>query len=555
MKVTMNSEFTYLKIIRKFWKHNLICFILLIMYSFLNILYPYFVQQLIDLGIGNMSVHNVFYFATMMIVTIMLSIMTGYIMKMNYIRLGQKISLYIREKILRGFDNYSLGFFQKNKTGDIVSVLDNDVRNVQTLYAYIISDFASNIFIFVGISYTMLKIDLFVTLLIIILICIFSVFHKNMGAGLKKSSSELSCARGDLQSFEHEFFNNYYEIKNLNGIRYFDKKLLKYQKKLIEMELRNAKIKAFSTQYGFMFQNLCLVIAFIYGGVNVMEGKLTVGTLFSMIMYIQKLFSPVRSLFDLYMEIKKNQASVQRIDTLINQNQYYCDFGNEEFPVKHHDIAIDNLSFAYEEKNIFYNFRFRIEKGDKIALLGSNGKGKTTLTKFLLRSVAGYQGEIRIDTVNSVNISDRCYRKHVVGLSQKVVIFSGTIYENVTLYDYSVKKEDVKKALEKVGFYNEIERLPLGIDTLLGGNGINLSGGQEQKIHLARLYVLNPDVIILDEPTSAIDDKSESIIYDNLFLHFSDKTILVISHKKEVLKYCNKIIDLDQLDYGCKQVV
>jgi len=479
-----------------------------------------------------------------MLTIVFANIFIGYLMKIKYVDLGQRINISIKRRIIACIDKYTKTFFDDHKTGDIISILENDVKNVQTLYTYLISDFLSNILILVGITLIMAKKDLKITVVIIGLTVLFSLWQRQMGIKVKKRSNELSISRGELVSFESDYLSNYYSVKNLGKTDWIAKRLFGIQKEVFSHEKRIAKTRTISGQSGFLFQNLCLVLAFIYGGINIMRGDYTVGTLFSMVIYIQKLYAPILSLFSQYMEIQKTQASVNRVNSVINQEKYSLNFGDDNYPEKR-NITISNLNFGYGEKRILDEFSLKINEGDKCAIIGANGKGKTTLINILLRALTNYEGEISIDDIDILRIKDSEYRKHVVGLSQKVAIFPASIRDNITLFNDDFDNEEVVKALKMVGAYEDVNEFPLGIETVLGKNGVALSAGQAQKIHLARLFLLNPDIIILDEPTSSLDINAEKELFDNLFSYFKEKTVIVISHRRRVLEYCNRVIDFD----------
>ncbi len=538
------SALSYLNIVREHLKLNCVCLFLLSIYSVLSILYPYFIQNLIDEGIAKSDTGKIIFYAAIMLTIVFANIFIGYLMKIKYVDLGQRINIGIKQRIIACIDKYTKTFFDDHKTGDIISILENDVKNVQTMYTYLISDFLSNILILAGITLIMAKKDLKITVVIIGLTVLFSLWQRQMGIKVKKRSNELSISRGELVSFENDYLSNYYSVKNLGKTDWIAKRLFGIQKEVFSHEKRIAKTRTISGQSGFLFQNLCLVLAFIYGGINIMRGDYTVGTLFSMVIYIQKLYAPILSLFSQYMEIQKTQASVNRVNSVINQEKYSLNFGDDNYPKKR-NITISNLNFGYGEKRILDEFSLKINEGDKCAIIGANGKGKTTFINILLRALTNYEGEISIDDIDILRINDSEYRKHVVGLSQKVAIFPASIRDNITLFNDDFDNEEVVKALKMAGAYEDVNEFPLGIETVLGKNGVALSAGQAQKIHLARLFLLNPDIIILDEPTSSLDINAEKELFDNLFSYFKEKTVIVISHRRRVLEYCNRVIDFD----------
>ncbi len=538
---------SYVHLLRKHQGLNLLCLFLLLTYSFLNIIYPYLIQKLIDKGIGLNSYNIIFQYSILFFVLIGLSIIIGYVMKIKFLDLGQKIILDIKRKILKCFSGYTLEFFNRNKTGDIISILENDVKNVQSLYSYILNDFLSNIIIFIGVAFILIYLDWKLAVITIGFTFILTLIQRKFGKNIRDYSKNLSFLRGSFQSFEQDFFSNYYYIKNINGLEQLEKKFYIEQNNIFQEERKVAKSRALSRQFSTLLQSICVIISLLYGGYNVMLGIYSIGTLFSLIIYVQKLQSPIVSLFDLYIETKRTQASIDRVNSLLCCDDYILNFGNLKLPNEKIDIKISNVYFSYDNHIVLKEFTETITNNSHVGIIGTNGIGKTTLIKLIMRNFNTYEGEILINDINVQAFNDRDFRQNIIALDQKTVIFSATVRENVSLFNKDITDKQIINALKTVNIYDEIKAMPLGINTLLGKNGIILSGGQSQKINLARLFVLDPHVIILDEPTSALDLMSEKLFYKNLFNIFYNKSIIVITHRNEALKYCRRIIDFENI--------
>lgn len=251
------------------------------------------------------------------------------------------------------------------------------------------------------------------------------------------------------------------------------------------------------------------------------------------------------------MEIKKTQVSLKRIFNLLENNEETILNGNYYIDKINGKIEFINVSLRYSRDRIIKNINLSINKGEKVAILGANGIGKTSIVRLLLRTHK-YSGEIRIDQNNIENYKLECLKKDILFINQKPFIFNGTIKDNILLGSKEIKEDELNKVLEKVLFLDDVNKMSNGINTYVGEKGVLLSGGQMQKIALARMFVFNPSILILDEPTAALDIDAEEIICANIFEHFKDTTIIIITHRKEILKYCS--IKYELLNTGLKPI-
>ncbi|MBA9083934.1 ABC-type bacteriocin/lantibiotic exporter with double-glycine peptidase domain [Fontibacillus solani] len=545
---TAEFKLFYRKTVKPFLKENILCTVLLLVNSLLNVCFPYFIKLVVDEGIGKQNIQLIVLYSAVMIVTTVLNVITGYWMRINFLKLGQKVTYSIKKTINDCFDRYSQLLFNKYKNGEMVSILENDVKNVEVLTTYIVSDVLSNAVTAVGLFVLLLSMNAEIAVGSLCCILLFSVIQRKFGTQTKSKAKEVSVAKGNMHSFTQEYLEGIMEARMLNASREFQTKYLDTQRELFRKEIGMARVKVLSGLSGSLFQNISLILVLGYGAVMVLTDHLTIGSLFTLTIYVQKMHSPVLALFNLYIDVKKTQASLSRVMELIDVNEYVIQ--NGEWSMRdnlHGDVDISGLSFKYSDTPVLNSVNISINSGDSIAITGENGSGKTTLIKLLLRLMDNYEGSICIDG-KDIREYDLFYlRSQIICISQTPFIFNGTIYENITMLKEDIPVEAVHEALRMVCLEEDLSKMPRGLDTPVRALGVRLSGGQAQKVALARAYLSNPSLIILDEPTSALDITGEQIVCRNLFTHFKDTTIIAITHRAELLKYCEAIYDIRQL--------
>lgn len=540
------GEFSYGSVLKAYWKEHFICISLLLSYTLMNIIYPYLLQMVIDKGIVENSIKSIVFYSLLTLFLIILSIITGHLMRIKYVLLGQRITVGIKKSILNTFDKQSMLAYNTYQKGELISILENDIKHMEVLFTYLFSDFLTNALTIIGLGAILFSLNSSIALLVITTTLIFALIQKEWGKNIKNISKDVSINRGKLQSFEQEFFENYIDIRSLNRTKQFENKLWKYQRNLFDLEKKIATIKSGTSILGVSFQNICLILTFLVGGWQVMLKHLTMGGLFSLIIYVQKIYSPVTALFKTYMEMKKTQASFSRVKDLFRNNSIEEGMFVMEGPYR--TLEFKNVTFGYTmEKVLFRNLNLCVTQGTSVAIVGSNGTGKTTLLHLLLKNLNGYKGSILINGQELKKIERNEYNRHIAYIGQKINIYSGTVYENVSLFDNSIDYCKVEAAVAAVGLLDEFQTQHEGLDTILGSGGITLSGGQAQKLNLARILISDADILVLDEPTSALDIESEKRLCKLLFDTFEDKIIIAVTHRPEIIHFCQKIIDIDRI--------
>lgn len=515
--------------------------------SLLSLIFPFITQSVIDIGIQNQDIEfiNLVLFAQIMmfIGKMGIEIIRSWIL----LHLSVRINISIVSDFFIKLMNLPISFFDTRMTGDIIQRINDHERiknlltgtSLNTLFSFINLIIFSIILLFY--DYRLFSIYLLGSIIYIGWISFF----------LKKRR-EL-----DYKRFFHASQEQNKVIEIVNGMQ--DIKMHNAEKRkrwgweFLQIKLFKNQIKALSLeqwQYiggNFINQIKDILITFISAKL-VLSGNLTLGMMLSAQYIIGQLSGPLNQLVDFIRQVQDAKISMERLNEIHEKD-------NEEGVDKQlldiipkEDIEIQNMSFRYtgSEQYVFKNLNLKIPFQKTTAIVGASGSGKTTLLKLLMKFYDPSDGIIKIGDSNLANISPKIWRKECGVVMQEGYIFNDTIAENIAVGEENIDKQRLKKAVEIANIKDFIESLPLSYNTKIGNEGIGISGGQRQRLFIARAVYKSPNYIFFDEATSALDANNEKIIMKNLEYFFEGKTAIVIAHRLSTVKNADKIIVLDK---------
>lgn len=374
-----------------------------------------------------------------------------------------------------------------------------------------------------------------------------SVFvSARFGENIKKYGNEQRKQYVGLTSWLLDKLNGVTEIRLLGA------------KRKVDAEFKDKHIEAFRINYSceiynlsanniVKFFNLCMQLAlFAFTGVCSQTGTITIGYFLMVMSYYSLLTRQIGFTSNSILDAQNRIAYIQYLKDFLSFPLEDTLWGKDRLNVTAGEILINNLSFEYgSTRKIFDNINLKIAGGEKIALVGKSGCGKTTLAHILVGLFQPQEGEIYIDNKKLTDCSLRSIRENIGIVSQDVLMFEGTIKENVMLGNLSATEEAVRQACRQAGILSFVEGLPQGLDTIIGKNGVGLSSGQKQRLAIARIYLKNPKIIIFDEATSSLDKDTELEIHrawkDVLF----NRTSIIIAHRKSSVMQCDRVVVLN----------
>lgn len=439
-------------------------------------------------------------------------------------------------------------FFDKNKTGDLLSRMTNDVETLGKNLQQTISSLLSSVVLIVGILTVMIRISKILTLVFLFTLPMtyFStkfISKKSQGYFRKKSKGI-----GSMVGCVEENFSGSELIKAFNYEKRAEDEFLEINENLYEVSYKASFMTGIMLPIMTFISNLGYVMLSIVGGFLVLSGKLFVGDIQAVIQYVRKLANPIEQLAEMASIFQASIASAERIFEFLDQEPEE-EIVRTEIRKPVEKIEFKNVYFSYDKVNsVINNLNLEVEKNKTVAIVGSTGAGKTTIVNLLMRFYDIDRGSIKINDVDIKDVSRKNLRSLFGMVLQDSWLFRGTIYENILYGREDATKEEVIDAAKKAYCHSFIEKLPDGYDTILNEDASNISKGQRQLLTIARALISDPEILILDEATSSVDTRTESLIQKAMKNLLNERTNFVIAHRLSTIVNSDMILVLDKGD-------
>jgi ABC-type bacteriocin/lantibiotic exporter with double-glycine peptidase domain len=461
----------------------------------------------------------------------------------------QALVFRIRLSILEQINRLSADFHETTPIGEKLYRMEQDVDQVSELGSSLVPYALQTLFNAIFVVATMFVLNFKLTCMVLPLVPLFFVFRRYFDSRLRQASDSAQQQSSKESSFLQEHLSSVVQIQLLHQERNQTRMFLERAKARVKaLNHRNLVEVLFRTSYmGIITLSTIAILG--YGSYQVFVGVLTVGGLVASYSYIARLFDPLNAAVEIYSRLNRMSASIRRILEIIEMTPRVSDrSGAIDFssPIRG-SIELKNVSFSYRTgEPIVEKLDMRLEEGEKVALVGISGSGKSTITKLIARLYDAEHGAVYIDGIDVRSVRLESLRTKICYVMQEGVLFDRTLKENLLLGNPSATTKELTRAIEIADLEDLLRRLPKGWDTELGPRGNSLSGGERQRVALARVVLQHPSLLLLDEATSALDAPSERRIFANLAHHFSNQTILFISHRIAALKWVDRIVVLNQ---------
>ncbi|MDH4128945.1 MAG: ABC transporter ATP-binding protein/permease [Spirochaetota bacterium] len=460
----------------------------------------------------------------------------------NY--LGQNVMRDLRAKLFAHTMNQSLSFFDKSKVGQLITRIVHDVQTLNELFVTGISTLFGDLFLIICIflisfllDYKLAIVSLFTFPFMYLGMLVFKKFAR-------KSFLEIRTKLALMNAFLQATISGMKIIQVFNKQAKMARIFRRIQKDYFIEFLRTVKIYSYYFPGVELFSILSRVLLIMFGSYWVYTGETPLSNVIAFLFYSPMFFQPLKELSEQYNVLQSALASSEKIFSLLETDESIEDPSE---PVTNMDfkgnIEFKNVSFAYNRDNdILHNISFKINSGEKVALVGVTGSGKTTIINLINRLYDIDRGEIILDGINIKNIRKSELRNIISSVLQDVFIFSDSIRNNITLFDSSITDKEVKIAAKQVQAHSFIERLNNHYDTELGERGVGISYGEKQLLAFARAFIHKSKIVIFDEATSNIDLQTEAIIQNNIKKLIKNHTAIIVAHRLSTIKEVNKII-------------
>jgi len=502
----------------------------------------------IDLGMGKVDFSVVFRCAFWMVLCYCLSAILTYLLRIAMAHLSKEVSTHMRQDIFANMMRLPVGFYDKNQTGDIISVITYDVDTVNTTISADAVQILQSVVTVMVSFIMMLTIAPVLVLIFCVTVPVTFLFSKWYAGWTRKLFRERSRKLGALNGFVEEMLTAHSTTRAYGRedtvLREFDEK-------------NDAAIKAYTTAEanGTMngpvvnfISNISLSFVCLFGAVLFYQGKVTLGNLSSFIQYSRKFSGPVNELANIFADLRSALAAAERVFALIDAEPEAEDApGAVAIEEVSGDVQFQQVDFSYlPDKPIIKKLNIHAAPGSLTAIVGHTGAGKTTIINLLMRFYDVDGGSVLLDGRDIREITRASLRKAYTMVLQDTWLFNGTVFENIAYGKPDATMEEVVKAAKAAHIHGYISRLPQGYDTVLTDNGASISKGQKQLLTIARAMLLDAHMLILDEATSNVDTRTEQRIQDAMRRLMKGKTCFVIAHRLSTIRSADNILVLDK---------
>ena len=470
-----------------------------------------------------------------------------YYMRQTIIVMSRLIEYDMRKEIFEHLEKMDLGFYRRNKTGDLMARVSEDVSKVRMYVGPALLYGINLVTLFSMTIYAMFQVNATLSWWTLLPLPFLSLSIYLVSSRIHNRSAIIQAQLSSLNSTAQEVYSGIRIVKSYVKENQFGNYFLKESEDFKSKSLDLARINAFFFPLMILLISASTLLVLFVGGREIAAGNVTPGNIAEFIIYVNYLTWPVTSIGWIASLIQQADASQARINYLLDQDPTIKNPIVNPIDIKG-DIQFNNVSFVYPDTGIkaINNVSFQLKQGEKMAIIGKTASGKTTLADLILRLYETTEGSIKIDG-NELRTMDINHLRDRIGyVSQDVFLFSDTVSNNIRFGNDNVDDETVKRYAHYASVKQDIEGLPQGFETRVGERGVTLSGGQKQRISIARALIKDPDIVILDDCLSAVDTKTEQHILSYLNDELQDKTSIIITHRIHNLLEFDQIIVLDE---------
>jgi ATP-binding cassette subfamily B multidrug efflux pump len=530
------------------WRFNGVI-IFAISLSIFAALRPYLLKQTVDSYIQPKDQNGLLLYITLMGFVLLLEVFSQFFFVFWANWLGQDIVKDIRVKMFKHILSFRMKYFDLVPVGQLVTRSVSDIEAIARIFSQglfmIISDLMKMLVVLIFMFYMNWKLTWIVIVAMPILVFITRIFQKKMQVAFEEVRTQIA----NMNSFVQE------RVTGMKIVQLFHREDIEAEKfRVINDKHNRAWIKTILYNSIFfpiadIISSLTLGFIVLYGGFNILNGdtSTTFGDLFSYTMFIGMLFNPLRQIADKFNEMQLGMIAANRVFDILDTQDQIQDTGTIEAPLFDGDIRFENVHFGYiPDEEVIKGIDLEVKAGQTIAIVGSTGAGKSTIINLLNRFYEINSGSIYIDNQNIEDYTLTTLRKQIAVVLQDVFLFADTIYNNITLNNPEITRDQVLNAAQKIGVHDFIMSLPDNYDFDVKERGVMLSSGQRQLIAFLRAYVSNPSILILDEATSSIDTYSEELIQRATETITKGRTSIVIAHRLSTIVNADKIVVMDK---------
>ena len=467
----------------------------------------------------------------------------GQTVLMNFI--GQRVVTDLRSDLYNHIQEQSLSFFNKNPTGVLMSRITNDVNLIQGAVSEAVSSLFKDSFTLVGLIFVIFYRDwkLAIVAAFVFPLTIYPI--AKFGEKMRKIATGTQVTMGSLTSMLQETISGTRIVKAFGMEAYEGKRFSRENEDLFRLFMKSVSIRAISSPFMEFLGGLGIAAIVFYGGYQVIQGNSTPGTFFSFLTALIMLYEPVKRLTNINNTIQQGISAATRVFDIMDRTpEIRNKEGAIDLPRIARGIEIRDVTFRYDDEPVLKHINLHVRAGEVVAFVGMSGGGKTTLVNLIPRFYDVTEGQILIDGHDIRDVTMESLREQIGIVTQQTILFNDTVRNNIAYGDIQKSEEEIVNAAKAANAYHFIRNLPRGFDTVIGEQGARLSGGEKQRLSIARALLKDAPILILDEATSSLDTESEMEVQGALENLMQGRTTLVIAHRLSTISHADRIIVL-----------
>lgn len=544
----MNLYLRLLNYVRPYLPRLLLAVLCTCLAAGCNLYLPWIIKDVVDKVLVQKDVRMLYLIAASIVVVFIIRGLFFYGQSYLMSWVGQRVVIDIRGAIFRKLQRLSMSFYDKNKTGTIMSYVTNDVAALQVAMVDKAVELVTEGLVLVGSIAAMLWLDWKLTLFTFCTFPIVLWFMDFFGKKIRRNGGRIQECTADLTSVLQEVVSSARVVKSFVREDYEIKRFDAQNMTNFYANMKNIKLNALLTPTVELVAAIGVTVVMWYGGMSVINGAITAGSLVAFLVYAVNIANPIKRLTKVVASIQQALAAGERVFGILDLEENIKELPSAKLlpPVQGY-VEFKHVDFAYnKDEQVIEDLSFKVNRGQIVAIVGPSGAGKSTIASLLPRFYDVTNGSIVIDGEDIRNVTLNSLREQVGIVPQETLLFNGSVYDNILYGRLDATKEEVEAAAKAANAHDFIMGLPEGYDTMLGDRGVNISGGQRQRISIARAILKNPQILILDEATSALDTESERIVQEALDRLMVGRTSFVIAHRLSTIKNADRILVMEK---------
>ena len=547
-KFNIKLFFRLLEFVKPYKPNFIFVTIAAILISVFSILSQYLLKIGVDDYITLKNYSGLVYIISLMFAVLIFQVIFQFLFVYFTNILGQKVVFDIRTKLFSRIIKFKMSYYDKSSVGRLVTRSVNDMETIASIFSQGLFMIFADLILMLSVISVMIYLSLKLSIIVFAVLPFILIATRFFQRAMKSAFNEVRSEVANLNSFVQERISGIKEIQIFNREEVEQNSFIKINEKHKNAWLKTVWYNSIFFPIAEISTSITIGLLVWFGGrlVGVEFSGVTIGTIFLFIQLSQMLFRPLRQIADKFNTLQMGMVAANRVFKILDTSDFIKNSGIKKNNLIEGKIKFDELSFSYSEsKPVFDKLNLSINSGEKVAIVGSTGSGKTTLINLILRFYESNSGSIFIDNINIKDIDLKNLRSQISLVTQDIFLFADSIFNNITLFNPNISIDDVKKAAKEIGIHDFINKLPGGYYYNVRERGVMLSEGQKQLISFLRAYLSNPRILILDEATSSIDSKTEKLIQYATSKIIQNKTSIIIAHRLSTILNSDKIIVLE----------